>query len=153
MSNQNPDNVNAMWSASLIGLAILSVLVGFGMWGCPNYNAWRAGVAGQGELARAEQNRRIKVLEARAMFDSADMYAKAEVRRAEGIRDANAIIAEGLKGHDEYLRYLWIDKVAGNAQREIIYVPTEANLPILEAGKRGVDRVELSASTSKSIEP
>lgn len=36
--------------------------------------------------------------------------------------------------NEGYLRYLWIDKLgAGN---QVIYVPTEAGLPILEAGKR-----------------
>jgi len=49
---------------------------------------------------------------------------------------ANKIIADGLRGNDEYLRYLWIDKVAGSTNREIVYVPTEANLPILEARPR-----------------
>lgn len=86
---------------------------------------------------QAEADRRIKVLEAQAALDSAKLYRQAEVERARGVKEANDIIADGLKGHDEYLRYLWIEKVAGGAQREVIYVPTEASLPILEAGKRG----------------
>jgi hypothetical protein len=133
------EHANRIWSGSLIGLVFLCVLVAFGMWGCPQYNAWRAGVAGSGEFIKAEQNRRIKVLEAQAMLDSAKLYRQAEVERARGVKEANDIIADGLKGHDEYLRYLWIEKVAGGAQREVIYVPTETGLPILEAGKRGGD--------------
>ena len=111
--------------------------IAVGMWGCPKYNVYAAEKSGEAEYSKAEQNRRVKVLEAQAKLDSAKLEAEAEIERARGIAGANKIIADGLKGNDEYLRYLWIDKVAGSTNREIVYVPTEANLPILEAGKRG----------------
>ncbi len=136
VQRQNEEQANALWSASLIGLIILSVLVAFGMWGCPQYNAWRAGVAGSGELAKAQQNRQIKVLEAQSMLDSAKLYRQAEVERARGVKEANDIIADGLKGHDEYLRYLWITgKLDSGTTREVIYVPTEAGMPIMESNR------------------
>jgi hypothetical protein len=34
-----------------------------------------------------------------------------------------------------YLHYLWIHNLA-ETRNEVIYIPTEANLPILEAGRR-----------------
>lgn len=111
----------------------LCVLVFLGMWGCPTYNVWQQGLAGQAELRRAEQNRQIAIQEARAKQESATLLAGAEVERAKGVAQANKIIADGLKGHDEYLRYLWIDKLASSQQREVIYIPTEANIPILES--------------------
>lgn len=114
----------------------LVVVIALGMWGCPTYNVWQQGLVGQAELKRAEQNRQITIQEARAKREAATELAQAEIERAKGVAEANKIVADGLKGHDEYLRYLWIDKVAGGAQREVIYVPTEANLPILEAGNR-----------------
>lgn len=118
----------------IVGCTVAGVLViGFCMWLFPSWNVWRAEKEGESEMARAEQNRRVAVLEATAKRDSAKMLAEAEVERAKGVAAANAIIADGLHGHEEYLRYLWIEKVAENAQREIIYVPTEASLPILEA--------------------
>jgi hypothetical protein len=135
MANHD-ERANALWSGSLIGLVILSALVAFGMWGCPNYNAWRAGVAGSGEYVKAQQNRKIKVLEATAALDSAKLLRQAEVERARGVKEANDIIADGLKGHDEYLRYLWITgKLDAGTTREVIYVPTEAGIPIMEAGR------------------
>lgn len=117
-------------------LLALLALIAFGMWGCPTYNVWGQGLVGQAELKRAEQNRQIAIQEAMAKKEAAVMLAQAEIERAKGVAEANKIVADGLKGHDEYLRYLWIDKVATGAQREVIYVPTEASLPILEAGKR-----------------
>lgn len=90
---------------------------------------------GKAQLAEAEQNRQIAVQEAQALKDSASLKAEAEVIRAEGVAKANAIIADGLNGHEEYLRYLWIQGLENNPQA-VIYIPTEAGLPIMEAGKR-----------------
>jgi regulator of protease activity HflC (stomatin/prohibitin superfamily) len=122
---------------SSIGVAMTAlVLVVLGMWGCPQYHVYEQEKAGEAEYQRAEQNRRVKVLEAQAKKEAATLEAEAEIERAKGIAGANKIIADGLKGNDEYLRYLWIDKVAGTTNREVVYVPTEANLPILEARPR-----------------
>lgn len=118
--------------------AIALLLIFAAMAGCPVYNVWEQGLAGEAELKRAEQNRQITIQEAKAKREAAVELAQAEVERAKGVAEANRIVADGLKGHEEYLRYLWIDKVAGNAAKEVIYVPTETNLPILEAGKRGL---------------
>lgn len=118
-------------------LALIGGLTYAGCAGYPRYKVWSAGKAGEAELKRAEQNRQIKVLEAQAELESSKLKAQSEVERAKGVAEANKIIADGLQGHDEYLKYLWIDKVSGgNVAREVIYVPTESNIPILEAGKR-----------------
>jgi hypothetical protein len=47
---------------------------------------------------------------------------------------ANEIIGSSLKGNEAYLRYLWIMGMQTN-QMQVVYVPTEANLPILEANR------------------
>lgn len=116
-------------------IALILALIGTAMYVFPRYDVWSAGLKGEAELARAEQNRKIATLEAQAKLDSAKLLAGAEVERAKGIAQANAIVAGGLKGNEEYLRYLWIDKVAGTASHEVIYIPTEAGLPILEASR------------------
>lgn len=118
-------------------LAVILVLTGAGMVGCPMYQVYEQEKTGEATFARASKDREVKVLEAQAKLDAAKLEAQAEVERAKGVAGANAIIADGLKGHEEYLRYLWIDKVAGSTNREVVYVPTEAALPILEAGRRG----------------
>lgn len=116
----------------LIGMV---VLIGVLMWGLPIYRVWQQGLAGQSELARAEYNRKIAIQEAEAKKESAVMLAQAEITRAEGVAKANQIIGLSLKGNEAYLRYLWIDTLAKD-DKQIIYVPTEAGMPILEAGKR-----------------
>jgi len=109
-------------------LAFIILLMG----GCPQYNVWQQGLQGKAELARAEQNRQIKIEEAQAALESASRYADAEIERARGVDEANSIIAGGLGGAEGYLRYLYINALeATNCQT--IYIPTEAGLPILEA--------------------
>lgn len=115
-------------------LAAIIVLGGL-LYGIPKYQVWQQGLKGQAELARAEQNRKIAVQEAEAKKDSARALAEAEVIRAEGIARANRIIGDSLKENESYLRYLWIQALTEN-QQDVIYVPIEAGLPILEAGKR-----------------
>ena len=56
------------------------------------------------------------------------------VERAKGVAEANKIIGESLNGNEAYLHYLWLHGLeTGN--NDVIYVPTEANLPIMEAGR------------------
>jgi len=98
------------------------------------YKVWSREKDGQASLAEAEWSKKIAVEEAKAKLDSAKLEALAEVERAKGVAEANKIIGDSLKNNDAYLRYLWINGLHdGNS--EIIYVPTEANLPILEAGR------------------
>lgn len=123
--------------AKVSGIVLfVCVLAAGALVGCPEYNVWQKTKEGEAEYQKAEQNRKITVLEAQALMDSAHLKAQAEIERAKGVAEANRIVSDGLKGHEEYLRYLWIDKVAANASHEVIYVPTEANLPILEARPR-----------------
>jgi len=117
-----------------IGLILLAIIIS-GMAGCPVYNVWQQGMVGEGELRRAQQNRQIEIARAEAAREAAKALAQAEVERAKGVAQANAIIAEGLGGPEGYLRYLWIHSLE-TTKAQVIYVPTEANMPILEAGKR-----------------
>lgn len=101
----------------------------------PIYNVWSSEQSGRAELRKAEQNRQIAIEEAKAKMESAKMLSEAEIVRARGVAEANKIIGDSLKGNEAYLRYLWIDGLNRNNQN-VIYVPTEAGLPVLEAGKR-----------------
>ena len=115
------------------GWVVVLCLVG-GLYGCPQYNVYQQRLQGEAELARAESNRRTAVLEAQAKLDASSKLADAEIARSKGVAEANRIIGDSLKGNDAYLRYLWIDRL-GAEKSEVIYVPTEAGLPILEAGR------------------
>jgi len=110
----------------------LAILLTVSMYGCPRYNVWQQHMEGKAELSKAEYSRQVAVVEAQAKQEAAKALAQAEIERAKGVAQANQIIGDSLKGNEDYLRYLWIagiEKTTG----QIIYVPTEANLPILEA--------------------
>jgi len=100
----------------------------------PHIYIWQQGCAGQAELAHAEYSRKIATCEALAKKDSAKSLAEAEIIRAEGVAQANKIIGDSLTGNEGYLRYLWIQGLQTN-QMQVVYVPTEANLPIMEANR------------------
>ena len=76
------------------------------------------------------------MLDSEAKKQSAQSFADAEVIRAQGVAKANAIIGQSLKDNEAYLRYLWISKLSdAEGKGQVIYVPTEAGLPILEANR------------------
>jgi regulator of protease activity HflC (stomatin/prohibitin superfamily) len=60
--------------------------------------------------------------------------AEIEVAKAEGVAKANQIIGDSLKSNDSYLKYLWIRGLK-DTKDQVIYVPTETGLPILEASR------------------
>lgn len=119
--------------------AIAFALGYIGLYYGPQYDVWQQGMAGKAELTRAEQNRQIRIEEARAAFESAKLNADAEIERAKGAAEANKIMAESLGGPDRYLRWRWITMLESNERsginREIIYVPADGNLPMSEAGR------------------
>ena len=100
----------------------------------PTYKVWEQNKAGEAELARAEQNRQIAVQEAKAKEESARSLANAEVIRAEGVAKANKIIGDSLRDNDVYIHYLWIEALK-ESDSDVIYVPTEAGIPITEASR------------------
>jgi regulator of protease activity HflC (stomatin/prohibitin superfamily) len=102
----------------------------------PEYKVWQQGLAGQAELKRAEQNRKIRIQEARARLESAKLNAQSEVEAAKGAAQANKIMAESLGGADKYLKWKYINMLEENKNAaQIIYVPTEGQMPITEANR------------------
>ena len=128
--------INSELKLGLYILTIITIILGGLIFGFQTFKVYSAEQTGKAELAQAEWNRQIIVRQAQAKMDAATLEANAEIERAKGIAGANKIIGDGLKGNEEYLRYLWITSVSQDAQHQVIYVPTEAGLPILEAGKR-----------------
>lgn len=107
----------------------------------PKYRIYKQDLQGQANLRQQEWEKLILIEEANAQNESATLQAQAlikqetakaeaEIIRSKGVAEANKIIAEGLKNNKEYLHYLWIEQLS---KSNTIYVPTEANLPILEA--------------------
>jgi len=116
-----------------IGWLIL-VLICLCMYGCPQYRVYSARKDGEAILAHAQSSREVAVAEAKAKMESASLLAQADTIRAHGVARSNQIIGASLKDNKEYLHWLWIDNLEKNPQA-VIYVPTEANLPIMEAGR------------------
>ena len=120
----------------LLVIVVIGLLCG-GLYGCPKYSVYNQRLQGEAELARAESNRKIAIAEAEAKKESAKQLEEAEIIRAEGVAKANTIIGDSLKNNEAYLRYLYITGLNETSDKgnKIIYVPTEAGLPILEAGR------------------
>lgn len=124
-----------MFLGGLGWLVLVAVgVVCFGMWGCPQYHVYQQGMVGQAKLRESESGRQVLVQDSLAKEEAAKHLAAAEVNRAKGVAEANKIIGEGLKDNHEYLMYLWIHGLADQGH-QIIYVPTEGGLPIMEAGR------------------
>lgn len=70
-------------------------------------------------------------------LQKAEKDAEIAVAKAKGVAKSNKIIAGSIS--DNYLRYLWIEGLH-TSEKQIVYVPTEANLPIMEAGRIGMKK-------------
>ncbi len=128
---------NEVAGVSLLTILVIIILCGC-LYGCPQLNVYSSRLSGEAQLAEAESNRKIAVAEAEAKKDSAKALAEAEIIRAEGVAKANKIIGNSLKSNEGYLRYLYIQSLSESETKgnKVIYIPTEAGLPILEAGRK-----------------
>lgn len=116
----------------IVGIVALIAI----MFGLPIFSRYQTLLNAQNELQAQNYLKQVAIATAEAKNESAKFEATAEVTRAEGVAKANKIIGDSLQGNESYLKYLWINNMGNNTGKDVIYVPTEANLPILEAGKR-----------------
>jgi predicted aminopeptidase len=128
------DESKEIWAWIWRILGTLLILCTLFMWGCPNYSVYQQNLEGEAELARAKQNRQIVIQEAQAKKESAKDLADAEIIRATGAAKANEIIGKSLQNNEAYLHYLFINNME-NTKNQVIYIPTESGLPILEANR------------------
>ena len=126
------DKAIGSFIGTVIVWAIMIVVFG-GMYGCPRYNVWQQEMSGKAEFAKAEQNRRITIEEAKANLEAEKLNAQAEVERAKGA--AEAIKIENGSITPAYIQYLWVRQQNNLNDKTVIYIPTETNLPVLEASR------------------
>ena len=126
----NEDRKYVIYTIGAI-IGVITIILGI-MIGGPVYNVWRSNKVGLAEYVRAEQNRKIKIEEAKANLEAEKLNAQAEIERAKGA--AEAIRIENGSITPTYIQYLWVRQQNANTNNKIIYIPTEAGLPILEAG-------------------
>ena len=117
---------------AIIGTIVSWCLIGFvllGLWGCPKYNVYSSELSGKAQLVKAEQNRKILITQAQAEKEAAQARA-----------DAIKIVGKAAQEYPEYRQQEFLGAFAealkDGAIDQMIYVPTEANIPIMEAGKK-----------------
>ena len=126
-------NTNGMSAGCLgIGSVVVLLFIGIAMYVLPQYHVYSQRLSGEAALAEAQSSRQVAILEARAKKESASELADAEVIRAKGAAEANSILQNSLGGPEGYLRYLQIQALE-DSKASLIYVPTEAGLPVTEA--------------------
>lgn len=132
MDNPSQYIPTALW---VIGLAIMAAFV-WGLFIGPRWKVWAAHQEGLADLAQARNEQQIQIAEAQGRLDAAELNKKAAVIEAEAVKLQIAEIGSELTKHDLYLRWQWIKMMEdGNSGAQVIYVPTEANLPILETAR------------------
>lgn len=121
---------------------ILGSVIAIVLWfliGYPKWRVWSAHQAGLADLATAKNEQQIQVAEAQARLDAAELNKKAAIIEAQAVAVQIKEIGQELTTHDLYLRWQWIkmmeDCHKDNGNIATIYVPTEANIPILEASR------------------
>lgn len=123
---------------SIIGIFILIIIaIVVMMFGLPTYNVWQQEMAGKAEMAKAEQNRRILVEEAKARLEAEKLNAQAEIERAKGMAEAMSIENGTLNSvYNQYLFIRTLEKLAdkGNLP-QIIYMPSEGLLPVMDVSQ------------------
>lgn len=123
--------IGAFWGTVVVWAIMIIILGGF--YALPKYNVWQQEMSGKAEFAKAEQNRRIKIEEAKANLEAEKLNAQAEVERAKGA--AEAIKIENGSITPAYIQYLWVRQQNNLNDKTVIYIPTETNLPVLEASR------------------
>lgn len=116
----------------LVVVVVVIVVLGL-MFGLPLYNVWQQEMSGKAEMAKAEQNRKILVKEAKARLEAEKLNAEAEIERAKGM--AQAMEIENGKLTPVYNQYLFIrtlEKISDKGSLpQTIYIPTEGMLPVM----------------------
>lgn len=119
----------------IAGALVVAVIIGFLMWLLPIYSVWAARKSGEAEFAKAQNEQRIQIAEAESRLHAAQANKAAAIVEAEAVAAQIATIGDKLTKHDLYLKWQWI-KMMEDREGQTIYVPTEAGLPILEAGRK-----------------
>lgn len=115
-------------------LVVVVIIIGILMFGLPLYNVWQQEMAGKAEMAKAEQNRKILIEEARARLEAEKLNAQAEVERAKGMAQAMKLENGSLNSiYNQYLFIRTLEKLADKGDLpQIIYMPAEGLVPVLD---------------------
>lgn len=118
----------------IFGITLTLVLIVASMGIMPIYTVWSQKKQGEADLAQAISEQNIRVARAQSRLDAADLNRKAAIIEAQAVSEQIKEIGETLTEHGLYLRWQWIEMMKERSGTTV-YVPTEANIPILEAKK------------------
>lgn len=124
-----------IWSIAGLLLLLVGVIWGLCAFG-KIYGVWSAHKSGQADLAQAHNEQQIQVAQAQGRLNAATLNKEAEIIDASAVAKSVEIIGKALHDNSGYLQWKWIHMMQERDSGDTIYVPTEASLPILEAGKR-----------------
>ncbi len=136
-SNNNNQFTPAIIKKALWGVGAIVLVIVAMAFIRPWDKVWSQERQGKAEFAKAEQNRKIKIEEAKANLEAEKLNAQAEIERAKGA--AEAIRIENGSITPTYIQYLWVRQQSDLNNKTVIYVPTETNLPILESTRMLMD--------------
>lgn len=102
----------------------------------PRLNLYKANTEKQAVIAEQKAQSEAAEFAARSAVTQAEAKAEAMIIEAKALAESQAIIAETLT--PEYIRYLYVKAIENNPN-QVIYVPTEAGMPILESGRAVTD--------------
>ena len=96
----NPNSGPVITTGAVLTFTLVCcAIVAFFLFGVPRYKVWQQEMKGRAELAQAEQNRQIKIEEAKANLEAEKLNAQAEVVRAQGAAEAIKIENGSLTPH------------------------------------------------------
>ncbi|TWT58912.1 hypothetical protein KOR42_22990 [Thalassoglobus neptunius] len=120
------DGRSVVMAVVLVGVFVFALVLTW-MFAMPQYRVWAAGLEGEALLRRAEHEKQIQIEQAKAEVEAAKL-------RAEAIQT----VGEVAQKYPEYRHQEFIGAFAEALQNgtidQIIYIPTEAGIPITEAG-------------------
>ncbi|MBA5793848.1 hypothetical protein H1R17_06935 [Flavobacterium sp. xlx-214] len=124
--------------ALIIIFLSIGMLIVILMFGLPLYNVWQQEMAGKAEMAKAEQNRKILIEEAKARLEAEKLNAQAEVERARGMAEAMKLENGTLNTtYNQYLFIRTLEKLADKGDLpQIIYMPAEGLVPVMDVSKK-----------------
>jgi regulator of protease activity HflC (stomatin/prohibitin superfamily) len=118
----------------IIGVVVVIVL--WALVGYPKWRVWASQKQGEADLQQAHKEQQIQVSKAQGRLDAAKLNKEAAIIEAEAVSAQIEKIGQQLTEHDLYLKWQWIKMMEERPESSVIYVPTEANLPILEATRK-----------------
>lgn len=126
------------WATTRVVIGCLGFWL-FWMAASPPYYVWQQSLVGEAELKRAQQNRKIIIEQAEAEKEASILRAQAEEDAAVFRANAIQVVGAAAKEFPEYRQQEFIGAFGRALENEnigtMIFVPTEANIPITEAGR------------------